>query len=80
VLRLVVREGLAVTAAGVGLGLAVNFGLLRVLANQLYGVTPLDPTAAAASVAIVVGVALLASWLPARQATRVDPLVALRAE
>ena len=80
VLRLVVHEGLAVTAAGVGLGLAVNFGLLRVLANQLYGVTPLDPTAAAASVAIVVGVALLASWLPARQATRVDPLVALRAE
>jgi len=80
VLRLVVREGLAVTAAGVGLGMAVNFSLRRVLANQLYGVTPLDPTAAVTSVAIVVGVALLASCLPARHAAHVDPLVALRAE
>src|SRR5208283_2398643 len=76
VLRLVVREGLAVTAAGVGLGMAVNFSLRRVLANQLYGVTPLDPTAAVTSVAIVVGVALLASCLPARHAAHVDPLVA----
>jgi predicted permease len=80
VLRLVVREGLAVTAAGVGGGLAVNVGLLRILANQLYGVSPLDPVAAATSVVIVAGVSLLASWLPARHATQVDPLLALRAE
>ena len=48
VVRLVVRQGLAMTAAGVGLGLAVDLGLLRLLGNQLYGVTPLDPIAAAA--------------------------------
>jgi putative ABC transport system permease protein len=80
VLRLVMREGLAVTAAGVGLGLAANLGLLRVIASQLYGVTVFDPVASTASVVIVVVVALLASYLPARQATHVDPLAAMRAE
>jgi ABC-type antimicrobial peptide transport system permease subunit len=80
VLRLVMREGLAVTAAGVGLGLAANLGLLRVIASQLYGVTVFDPVASTASVVLVIVVALLASYLPARQATHVDPLAAMRAE
>jgi predicted permease len=79
-LGLVVRQGLGVAAVGVALGLAANVGLLRLVASQFYGVGPFDPVAALAGAAIVAGVALGAAWLPARQATRVDPLVALRAE
>jgi ABC-type antimicrobial peptide transport system permease subunit len=80
IIRLVVRQGLIVAAAGIALGLAVDAGLLRVTQHHLYGVALFDPLAVSASTIVVLGVALLASWLPARQATRVDPLVALRAE
>ena len=80
VLGLVVRQGMGVTLAGIGFGLAASFGLMRLVASQLYGVTPLDPVACGASVGVVLAVAWLASYWPARRAARVDPLVALRCE
>jgi len=77
---LVVREGLLMTAAGVVLGLAAALGLTRFLEKVLYEVRPGDPVTYVAVAAILMGVALVATWLPARRATAVDPLVALRAE
>jgi putative ABC transport system permease protein len=80
VLELVLGRGLRLTAIGVGLGLAGAAGLSRFLANQLYGVQPLD---LATFLTVALGVALVslgACYLPARRATRVDPMVALRSE
>jgi putative ABC transport system permease protein len=61
-------------------GLAVAFGLTRLIATLLYGVTPTDAFTFAAVTALLVLIALLACWLPALRASRVDPLVALRHE
>ena len=80
VLRLVVRDGLKVAAIGVVVGLAVALPATRVLAALLYGVESSDPTVFAAVAATLTFVALAASYLPARRATRVDPMVALRPE
>lgn len=80
VLRLMVREGLILTLAGLALGVTVAFAATRVLASQLYGTTAMDPLTVG-GVAVALGtIALLASYIPARRATRVDPMVALRAE
>ncbi|MFN0066844.1 MAG: FtsX-like permease family protein, partial [Limisphaerales bacterium] len=65
---------------GVGLGLAVAAGLSRLLTSLLYGVRPLDPVAFGAVLLLLLGATLLACWLPARRAARVDPMVALRSE
>jgi len=65
---------------GVLLGLACALALSRLLASQLHAVSPTDPLTYALLAAAVVAVALLATWLPARRATRVDPQAALRAE
>jgi predicted permease len=80
VLALVLREGMAIVLTGqvVG-GLAIVAGS-RLIARQLFGVAPLDPISAGASILVVGTVALLACWLPARRAARVDPLVALRCD
>jgi hypothetical protein len=61
-------------------GLLVALGVGRLLSRMLYGVSPTDPLAFGGVALLLVGVALLASWIPARRAARVDPMVALRAE
>jgi predicted permease len=80
VLRLVAARGLALAAAGVALGVPAALLLTRALASLLYGVTATDAATYAAVAALLVSVALLASYLPARRATRVDPALALRAD
>ena len=80
VARLVMREGLVMTAAGTLIGLAAALGLTRFLSSVLFEVSPGDPATYLAVAAVLSAVALLATLLPARRATSVDPLVALRAE
>lgn len=76
--RLVLRDGLLVTLAGVVAGLGAGWGLARWLASVQYGVTFLDPLTWGVVVAVVVVVALIASWVPARTAMRIDPGLMLR--
>jgi putative ABC transport system permease protein len=76
----ILREGLMMTAAGVAIGLAAALGLSRFLASVLFEVRPGDPMTYAAVAAVLLGVAVLAAWIPARRATSVDPLVALRTD
>jgi len=80
VLRLVLAQALGMAAAGVVTGLIVAFFATRLLANQLYGVEPVDPTTFLAVPTMLTAAALAASSIPALRATRVDPLVALRYE
>jgi putative ABC transport system permease protein len=80
VLRLVVGESMRRVVIGLIAGLVGALGLARVVASQLYGVGAVDPITFIATPLILGTVALLASWVPARRAARVDPLVALRAE
>ena len=78
VLQLVLREGLILTSLGIVIGLAGSFALTRALGTLLYHVSPLDPSVFAATALLFLAIALLASYLPARRAIRIDPLVALR--
>ena len=80
VLRLVLREGMAPVVVGAGAGMIAALAATRALRSMLFGVTPLDPVSFAAAPALLAIVALLACYVPARRATRVDPLVALRDE
>ncbi len=78
VLRLVLWRGLKLVAVGLGIGLAASLAATRLMASLLYEVTATDPLTFAAVGALLVAVALLACWIPARRATRVDPMTALR--
>jgi ABC-type antimicrobial peptide transport system permease subunit len=78
--RLVVRQASVLVLSGVALGAAASWGLTRLMSSMLFGVTPTDPVTYAAVVFGLSIVALLACQLPAMRATKVDPLVALRAE
>ncbi len=80
VLRLVLRQGAMLIAVGLAAGLAGSLALTKFLASLLYGVKPQDPLSFAAVAVVLLAVGLAASYLPARRATRVDPMVALRYE
>jgi len=80
VLRQFVGEGVRLAVVGVVIGLALSVALTRVIAQFLYGVTATDAATFAAGAVVLCVVAVAASWLPARRAARVDPMVALRAE
>jgi len=80
VLKLVVRQGMLLTIAGVIVGLLGAFALTRVMSSLLFGVTTKDPITFAAVAGLLIAVAFIACFVPARRATKVDPLVALRYE
>jgi ABC-type antimicrobial peptide transport system permease subunit len=77
---MIVRHGAALTAAGIVIGLAAALLLTRVMATLLFGVSATDPVTFSTIPLVLGAIALLASYLPARRATRVDPVVALRDE
>jgi putative ABC transport system permease protein len=80
VLRLILAQGVKLTLLGIGLGLAAAFALMRWLESLLFGVRPTDALTFAIIALLLLLVALLACWIPARRATKVDPVIALRCE
>ncbi len=78
--RLVFGEGMVPVACGIALGLASSLAVNRILQSQLVGISPYDPATVGSALAVLAAVALLACHVPARRATRVDPIVALRHE
>jgi predicted permease len=78
--RTILREAMLLGALGVGIGVPLSLMTVRVIRWILYGVTPYDPVTLGAAVIVLIGVALLAAWIPARRAARLDPMVALRCE
>ena len=80
IMKLIVRRGLVLTVIGATIGLALSFALTRALKSLLFGVSATDPLTFSAVVTLLVAVAMLACYFPARRATKVDPIVALRNE
>jgi predicted permease len=80
VLRMVLRQGLTLVTLGAAIGAAGALGATRMIASELYGVTPNDPWTFSGSIALMLLVGCFACWIPARRAMRVDPIVALRYE
>jgi macrolide transport system ATP-binding/permease protein len=80
VIKLIVKQGMGLTLIGAMIGVMLALAVTRLLASLLYGVTATDPATFAGVVLFVIGVAVLACYLPARRATKVDPMMALRCE
>ncbi|MFN7929848.1 MAG: FtsX-like permease family protein [Blastocatellia bacterium] len=78
VLRLIVGQGMRLTAAGIGIGLGLAFALTWLMKTLLFGTSTTDPLTFGTVAGVLALVALLAAYVPARQATKVDPLIALR--
>ena len=80
VLTMILNQGVRTIVIGIAIGLAGSFALTRTLSSLLFGVTATDPLTFAAVIALLISAALLACYIPARRATKVDPMVALRYE
>jgi ABC-type antimicrobial peptide transport system permease subunit len=80
VLRLVMREGLVLAGVGIVIGVATALAAMRLIEAYLYGVSPADPVTFIAIPLLLGGVALVACWLPARRAAKVDPMIAFRCD
>lgn len=80
IVRMVLRQGVVLAAIGVPLGLVGAFGLSRLIANRLFGVSPVEPVLYGAAAVLLVGVSIVACLVPARTASSVDPMIALRSE
>jgi putative ABC transport system permease protein len=80
VLRLVIGQGMWTTIVGMAIGLGGSFALTRTMQSLLFGVSTTDPLTLVGVVVLLAAVSFLACWIPARRATKVDPLVALRYE
>jgi putative ABC transport system permease protein len=80
VVRMVLRKGFTLLLAGIGIGLAVSLMMARFVAAQLSGISPYDVVTLGTVVALLLGIGLAACWIPARRATRVSPVTALRYE
>jgi ABC-type antimicrobial peptide transport system permease subunit len=76
----VLGQGFGVVGIGVGLGLVIAFAVTRLFKEMLIGITPADPLTYSIVAALLLGIGLFASWVPAHRATRVSPLTALRYE
>jgi predicted permease len=78
--RPILREAILMASTGVAIGIPIAVALAQIIKSQLYGVSPVDPLTLASGGTLLITVSILAAWLPARRATRINPIEALRAE